>query len=378
MAEPVRLRILVVDDEPGMRSAIVRALEDFSPRLPDVELDLLFEVAEVGTGEEALERIRQSPPDILMLDYKLPGISGLEVLERIAGGDFITVVISAYASLDMAIQATKQGAHDLLPKPFTPAELKATLIKSSRHLLLQREAHRLAQEKKEIRFRFIQTLAHELKAPLAAVQSYLALLRSHVDRDDPALHEQIVSRSLLRVEGMRKLISDLLDLTRIESGEKPRQPQELDLAEVARAIADGFQALASERRVTIEVVTSERIPVVADFSEIEIILNNLVSNAIKYNRDGGRVEVRIGSDAEQIRIEVSDTGIGISAEDQAQLFREFGRIRTRQTEKIVGSGLGLSIVKKIAALNSGEVAVTSEPDIGSIFTVTLRRPDNGS
>ena len=114
----------------------------------------------------------------------------------------------------------------------------------------------------------------------------------------------------------------------------------------------------------------------ADRGEIEIILNNLVSNAVKYNRDGGQVDVTVRADEQSVALEVRDTGIGMSREDLERLFQDFVRIKNEKTRNILGSGLGLSTLKKLATLYGGEVSVTSEPDVGSTFTVVLRkRPD---
>jgi signal transduction histidine kinase len=109
----------------------------------------------------------------------------------------------------------------------------------------------------------------------------------------------------------------------------------------------------------------------ADVREIEIILNNLLTNAIKYNRDGGCVDVSVREADGAALIAVTDTGIGMTAEETQRLFTEFARIRTERTRNILGSGLGLSIVKKLALLYDGDVTVESHPDAGSTFTVTL-------
>jgi two-component system, sensor histidine kinase and response regulator len=111
---------------------------------------------------------------------------------------------------------------------------------------------------------------------------------------------------------------------------------------------------------------------VADRGEIEMILNNLISNAIKYNREGGRVDVRLTREADRLTIAVADTGIGLTPEEAGRLFGEFVRIRNEKTQNILGSGLGLSIVKKLASLYGGDATVTSQSGVGSTFTVVLR------
>lgn len=175
------LKILITDDEPGIRTAVERSLRGFKVTLPDVNGEVSFCMEQAATGEEALEKIKLSTPDILLLDYKLPGISGLEVLEQTAPRqtNMLTIMITAYASLETAVTATKRGAYDFLTKPFTPEELKNTIRKAASRLILTQQARKLADEKRKVRFQFISVLAHELKAPLAAIEGYLQIIRSH-------------------------------------------------------------------------------------------------------------------------------------------------------------------------------------------------------
>lgn len=367
------LRVLVVDDEPGMRLAIARVLGTFTVEPGDDDATMSFEVRTAETGEEALERIAEAVPDILLLDLKLPGISGLDVLRQVNERALptLTVVITAYATLETAIDATKQGAHDFLPKPFTPDELRVAVRRVVKHLVVQRQARRLAEEKKQVRFQFISVLGHELKAPLAAIEGFLQILKDGTAGSDPAAQQQIVDRALARSGGMRRLIAELLDLTRIESGQRRREFTDVDVREVAQASLDMVAAAARERKVRLALHSPDRVPVVADRGEIEILFNNLVSNAVKYNREGGRVDVTIEPTDGGLRLEVADTGIGLSPEEASRLFQEFVRIKNDKTRAIPGTGLGLSIVKKLAQLYGGDVAVQSEPNVGSRFAVQL-------
>lgn len=368
------LRVLVIDDELGMRLAVDRTLQGYSVQLPDVEGEVAFTVEMAGSGEEGLESILANPPDIVLLDHKLPGISGLEVLNALADRnlDLLVVMITAYASLETAIIATKRGAFDFLAKPFTPGELKAATRKAARHLILQRQARRLAEEKRQVRFQFLSVLAHELKAPLAAVQGYLYIMRDKALGDDLAAYDKVVERSLLRIDGMRKMILDLLDLTRIESGTKKRELGPVDLKEMAQLSMETMIPMAMDHQITMNLDCPEPLPIHADRSEIEIVFNNLVSNAVKYNRDGGRVDVVIRPVEDGAVVSVADTGIGMSAEESARLFKEFVRIKNNKTKNVLGSGLGLSIVKKLAMVYGGDVEVQSTPDVGTTFTITLK------
>jgi two-component system, sensor histidine kinase and response regulator len=367
------LRVLVVDDETGMRLAIARVLSTFTVKPGDDDAMISFEVQTAETGEEALERIAEAVPDILLLDLKLPGISGLDVLKQVneRGLPTLTVMITAYATLETAIDATKRGAHDFLPKPFTPDELRVAVRRVVKHLVVQRQARRLAEEKRQVRFQFISVLGHELKAPLAAIEGFLQILKDGSAGSDPTVQQQIVERALARSGGMRRLIAELLDLTRIESGKKRREFTDVDVRDIAQVALDGVAAAAAGRKIALVLHAPDRVPVVADRGELEILFNNLVSNAVKYNRDGGRVDVTIEPTDTGLRLEVADTGIGLSAEEVSRLFQEFVRIKNDKTRTIPGTGLGLSIVKKLAQLYGGDVTVQSEPNVGSRFVVTL-------
>ncbi len=370
-----RLRVLVTDDEPGMTAAVERVLKDYCVSLSGVTGEVGFEVDTALTGEEALEIMEQRSPDILLLDYKLPGISGLDVLDRVTAGEAetLTVMITAYATLETAVSATKRGAWDFLAKPFTPDELKSTIRKAAGSVILSRQARRLAAEKRMVRFQFISVLAHELKAPLAAIEGYLHIVNDRVSGDDLAAYDHVFERCMIRTRHMRKLVMDLLDLTRIESGQKTRELTQTDIVEAARHAMETAEPEASQRNISINLEAPDSVLMRADRAEIGMIFNNLLSNAVKYNRDGGSVTVALAEEDDTVTIKVADTGIGMSKEEVDRLFDEFVRIRNERTRDILGSGLGLSIVKKLALLYGGRVHVESKPDAGSTFTVTLSK-----
>lgn len=373
MSEMDQLRILVVDDEPGMRRGVARALRNFTVSVPNVEQAVRFEIDEAESGEIALAKIAEAPPEIMLLDHKMPGISGLDVLHRVAAmkTDILTVMITAYASIETAVAATKQGAYDFLAKPFTPDELRNTVRKATVRIALAREARKLADERRQVRFQFIRVLGHELKSPLSAVDGFLQLLQNRSLGGDLQAYEEVLRRARDRVQGMHKLIADLLDMTRIESGQKERALETIDLVAIARSAIELQHAEAERCGIVCEIQNVDPVPFLADRGEMEMIFNNLVSNAVKYNRDRGRVEVAITSENGQVQIRVADTGIGLTEKEAGKLFGEFIRIKNEKTRNIHGSGLGLSIVKKIAELYRGNVSVSSRPGEGSTFCVSL-------
>jgi len=365
------LHVVMVDDEEPLCLGVKRIVDRYAFHLPEVDIDVRYDFTHFQSGETFLEALSDGTDlDVLLLDLKLPGIDGLEVLERVSedGREALTLFITAYATFETAVKATKLGAYDFLPKPFSPDELRYGLRKASTQLILSRQARQLAEERRQIRFNFISVLAHELKSPLNAVEGYLNILRDDVPDED----RRMVERSLLRLDGMKKLIFDLLDLTRIESGQKQRVFTEVDLRELAAASIELFQVEAAPRGIEIALDCPEGLAMQADASELEIVVNNLVSNAVKYNKDGGRVDVALRRDGDVVTLTVADTGIGLTETEAAKLFNEFTRIKNEHTVNILGSGLGLSTVKKLANLYGGDATVRSVPGEGSTFTVTLR------
>ncbi len=368
-----KLKILVVDDEPGIRSGVKRILQNYTVSFPFMEEDFEFELTEVETGEEAIKAINNQMIDIILLDNKLPGIEGIEVLEYIKKNKISTSVmmITSYASLDLAVKATRNGAFNFIPKPFTPQELRTAIESITKHLFLKRMTKKMHKEGKQIRFQFLSVLSHELKSPLNAIEGYLRVMQDKQVGTNIEDYETMISRSMERIKGMRSLIMDLLDLTRIESGEKKQNLTKVNIVEIAQLAIDTIEPMAIQKNIKIITNFPEQEIITADANEIEIIFNNLISNAIKYNKDNGLVDICTKKENNELKIIVKDTGIGMSKKDTTQLFKEFSRIRNEKTKSITGSGLGLSITQKILKLYNGKIEVESQEDKGSVFTVTI-------
>ena len=365
------LQVVMVDDEEALCQGVRRIIEKYDVHVPDVLVDASYAYRYFTSGEDFLVYLSEGGAvDLLLLDLKLPGVGGMDVLDALSdtGRDVLTIMITAYATFETAVKATKLGAYDFLAKPFTPDELRYAVRKATSQIIVSRQARKLAEEKRQVRFNFISVLAHELKAPLNAVEGYLNILATTETDQNLAM----VERSIVRVDGMKKLISDLLDLTRIESGQRERVIRRLDLPELARGSIELFATDAARRGVTVSLDATDDVELLADAGEVEIVLNNLVSNAIKYNRDGGNATVSLARKAGGVEISVADTGIGLKPEEAAKLFHEFTRIKNEHTVKVLGSGLGLSTVRKIATMYDGDAHVASEAGVGSTFTVTLK------
>lgn len=367
------LKVLIVDDEPGIRSGVTRILSKFRVTYPFMDQDYTYKVLEAETGEEGLELIDMEKPDIVLLDNKLPGISGVEVLEHIKKKryDIVVAMITSYASLDIAVRATRDGATDFIPKPFTPQELKSSIENITKQQYLKRITSRMKDEGKKIRYQFLSVLSHELKSPLNAVEGYLNMMRDKDAGDNINEYMDMIERSIHRIQGMRSLIMDLLDFTKIRLEVKKDKVVEIDPVSLVKQCVETINPLAIQKDIDISIQSKSDVLLKADIEDISIIFNNLLSNAVKYNKEGGKVNISIDKAGNDAVIKVIDTGIGINKEDQKMLFDDFVRIKNDKTRNITGSGLGLSIVKKITDLYGGSVSVDSIPDEGSTFTLRL-------
>lgn len=370
-----RLKILVVDDEFGIRAGVVRILSKFEVDYPFMDEAIGFDVTEAETGEIAIELINTDFFDIILLDNKLPGIEGIEVLEYINKLNIESkiIMITSYASLELAVQATKKGAIDFVPKPFTPQELRSSIENITKQMFLKQMTSKLQKEGKQIRFQFLSLLSHELKSPVNAVEGYLKIIREQKNGDKVSNYMPMIDRSIERLKGMRTMILDLLDLTKIESSGDRRNIELINISEIAAMCLSTTQPLAIQKDVELHLNSAKEILLEFDPNDLEIVLNNLLSNAVKYNKTGGRVDCTIREYKEYVEIIIADSGIGISEEDQSKLFREFVRIKNEHTRTIPGSGLGLSIVKKILDYYNAEIVLKSEVNEGTSITVKLKR-----
>jgi signal transduction histidine kinase len=379
-----KCRVLVIDDEPEICRGIQKSLSNFSVVVPDTASKVVFEVDTANNKQEFFDAIRTEDYNIVLLDYKMPEVSGLELLEYLAEEKqkALVIMITAYATFETAVQATKIGAYDFLPKPFTPEEIRNAVKKAATHSILSRKAQEYKEQHRKARFELISVLSHELKTPLNAIDGYLDIMEGRIagvsaknfPKDD---FKFMIDRSKLKLDGMRKLIDDLLDMTSIESGGKQRTPETLNLSEIAKSSIKMFSEEASKMHVSVKLYADNEVMFFADRSEMEMVFNKLISNAVKYNNENGVVKVKINATGDKVKITVADSGIGIPKSEQTHLFKEFLRIKNDKTVNISGSGLGLSTLQKIVSINNGKIYVKSREGTGTVFMVTFPKEPSG-
>jgi two-component system sensor histidine kinase/response regulator len=383
-AEP-RETILVIDDERGLREGCRRALARHS-----------FAVDVAATGQEGLAKLRQRSHGVVLLDVMMPDISGIELLQTIhdRDPDTVCIIITGYATVELAVEAMKLGAYDFIAKPFSDDNLLLAVNKAveRRHLTretrrlqeIEREAQRLAQEKAmleeldRVKSAFMRRVAHELRAPVGAIESLLqSILEGYGSPETQRLMQQ---RAAQRSRELLALIQDLLNLSRLKDVKIESRKKQVSLEQVLQEVLNLHGAQAEEGQITLEVICADCPPVMADPDHISQLWSNLISNAIKYTPPGGRVMVRLAPEGESIVGRVEDTGIGIAEADLPHLFEEFYRTDQAKAFAQHGTGLGLSIVKQVLEEYDGQVSVESELGRGTCFTFRLPilPPDSGS
>jgi two-component system, sensor histidine kinase and response regulator len=353
--------VVVIDDDYVMRLSCRQILAKMG-----------FEVEVFEDGARGLEAFSRLKPAMVVVDLKMPGIGGLEVIHRLHEIDpeLVILVITGYATISTAVEAMKQGAYEFLPKPFSPDELRLAVNRGLERRRLLRETKRHELERELLRRRFVTFVSHQLQTPLVAVHQYLDVLqRMEGTADAEAKRAEWMTRCLRRTEEMQALIRDWLTLAEVESGALVHGRDAVDLNAVVTDVlqAQVEQAEAAEVRLSSSLVQGScHVP--GDRTGLMMLVDNLVGNAIKYNRRGGVVSVATSLVGAEAVLVVEDSGIGMREQDQPFVFDEFFRAADRS---VPGTGLGLPICRKIVSELGGTITLESEEGVGSTFTVRL-------
>ncbi len=224
-----------------------------------------------------------------------------------------------------------------------------------------------------VRRDFVANASHELQTPLAAIRGFAeTLVGNDLSWEEVRTQLDVILRNSARLEN---LIRDMRELSRVESRRVPLQPGEVDVVKLAGALLVDMESRLKERSLEVTVADRGAVSAWADRRAVDQVLTNLVDNALKYTDPGGRITVDVESQPEFVRVSVTDTGIGIPAEQQARIFERFYRVDKARSRALGGTGLGLSIVRHLVQAMGGDVYVESEPGQGSTFRFTLPRAD---
>ncbi|MBI5115065.1 response regulator [Candidatus Poribacteria bacterium] len=484
-------RILVVDDESGIREGC--------------RINLEMEGYDVDVAEDGFAGLKtfkeRGNYAVALIDLKMPGMDGLELIEKIRelDQDVVMFVITAYATLDTAVEATKKGAYGYIAKPFSPDEIFLPIKRGIESRNLALETKRLRQEREnrllEVAFErsksntiircmtdgvlvinrdkqivlrneaarriipgcenlplpaslsaladlheiidflnetatadfkpgiisrevaigetifmvnvspvmeqgvassagavavfrditelkkletaksmFVSMVAHEVKRPLGVIEGYLNLILSGRAGEDGQKQKEMLERSLIRARTLRQMVSELMNLTAMETGNFAIKRNPLNISTVVKEATDSCLDKAKEKEIDLSLSVEGpggQDVVLADKSAMFSVFANLIDNAIKYTPERGHVEVRVENAGNYVKVTVRDDGIGIDAGEKDKIFDEFFRARNKYTARIPGTGLGLTVAKRFVGLHQGKITVESAPAQGSVFTVFL-------
>lgn len=360
----------MVDDDESMRDSCTQILTKDG-----------YQAETAKDGSSGLEQIKEKKPDLVLIDLKMPGINGLELLEKTREIDpnIIAVVITGYATVESAVEAMKIGAYDFLPKPFTPDELRIIIKRGLEKRKLIHETESLRREKKLMEENFITMVSHQLRSPLVAILQYFEVILGGMVGEVSEKQKEMIQKARIRLENLMNLINDWLDVARLDSGQIIEKLKPLSLKKVIERLLEDMKPLAQEKDIYLELMPSSgKENVMGDEESLKQVFSNLITNAIRYNKPKGKVKISIKKNSNFIITEVQDTGIGISKDHLPFIFDQFYRVKRSEDQKIKGTGLGLSIAKKIVEAHGGSIQVSSEEGQGSTFTVFLYKEEKNN
>ncbi|MBW1815739.1 MAG: response regulator [Deltaproteobacteria bacterium] len=480
-------RILVVDDEKVVRDGCRRVLTGKG-----------YDVTCSENGQEALDLLEKTEMDVILLDLKMPIMSGEEVLERTRAccPDIPVIIITGHGTVDTAVECMKRGAYDFITKPFQIEQFLLTVGRAAEKRRLGREAQRLHEEnirnlydldleksrlktiincmangvlvtnrnlevvlhnpalmrlleiaaplenpvplskildadafaetlrtiqsgdsgeggvfsqelnvgKKAVRaisapalgrqgriagtvtvleditaFKqldqmksdFVNMVAHELRSPLVSIRQQNSVLLEGLAGPLQKKQEQFISRGMQKIDALLELINDLLDMAKIEAGKAVQHQVPTDVCEIISEMVAFIEPRAREQQVSLNYSCNNLKPIQADPKRIGELFNNLITNAINYSPNGGKVSITAEGRGEYMEIKVSDTGVGIPESELPKIFDKFYRVKSPKTRQVMGTGLGLSIAQGVVEAHRGTIDVESEVDKGTTFRILL-------
>ena len=355
----------------------------------DINLDLIASVLErrgydvhtAVNGVEALQRVHDVDPELILLDINMPQMTGYEVCEHLKQdervADVPVIFISAMDDLRNVVKGFDVGGVDYITKPFKAKEVIARVnsqlqiyrAKKQIELMRERDRHqfRLIDQ---MRQQFIGSATHDLKNPLFIIGGYVDMLATNPPVANDPESMEFIEAIRRGIDKMQTLVFDMLDLLEAEK----QQELTIDVHDLAQIVQDNLRDMrvrADDKNISFAITADAPLWVSLDADKIARVLDNLASNAIKYTPENGHVRVDVRDGGDYVTIVVQDTGLGIPEEMLTTLFMPFERVNTAEHKAQEGTGLGLSIVKAIVEQHGGTIAVESTLGVGSSFIVTL-------
>jgi signal transduction histidine kinase len=375
-------RILIVDDEPDIATILKLHLEDAG-----------YVTAWAGNGEAALQMLIDAEFSLVLTDIRMPGMSGIEVLEKVraSGASTSVIMMTAHGSEDLAVECLTSGAVDYFCKPFSLDDVLTRVERALVHRRALQDNKRLEQEKED----FFFMLSHDLKNPITAVIGSIDIMRE--GRLGPVNEEQkeYLQSAIDSCNDVVAMIDNLLDVQRFEAGRMPVMMRPQNPSILAATVIACFRKAAESDGILLSDDLAESVPQVAvDSNLLTRVFANLLVNAIKFTPEGGTIHMSCrcmaGSEIQQlrfpvyvtvptgfnhrscyVRINVSDTGSGIPYEDLGRIFERYTQSNNSNGRKKGGAGLGLAFCQMAVESFNGIIWAESQAGAGSEFIMLL-------
>ncbi len=368
------LRVLVIEDSEQDTALLLRELRKggYAPVCERVETPSAMRVA-----------LEKQTWDVIISDFIMPQFSGIEALKLLqdTGMDVPFIVVSGQIGEDTAVQAMKAGANDYIMKdnlrrlvPAIEREVRDAQIRRDRQrveeeLHRKQEELRLARKMDELKDEFLGLLSHEIRTPLTTLLGSLAILRGDYGSLTKEDSRQLIDDAYHEAQSLCNIMDNLLELSRVQAGRLNLFRETIPIDTIVDEVVAKMGRNSTNHRLVTDIAPG--LPqALADPVRVQIVLRNLIDNAIKYSPQGGDVVVFATQEAQELVIGVRDQGIGISQSDKERLFRPFERLGVNSAD-IKGTGLGLIVCRRLIEAHGGRIWGDSELGKGSTFYFTL-------
>ncbi|PIP68587.1 MAG: hypothetical protein COW92_00400 [Candidatus Omnitrophica bacterium CG22_combo_CG10-13_8_21_14_all_43_16] len=375
------IKVFIVDFAPANLSKIKNALSRIS--------GTSYEISWPQIGESILKKVEEEKFDVIIISYDLPNMNGLEVLMDLQYKELSGPIIMTAEARDkeFAPQAIREGAYDCMIREkgfeeglpvvihnaltaFRAAKEKERLQKEIAAKKVELEAaNRKLQQLDKIKSDFVANVAHEFRTPLTIIKGNIDLVNKGGLGSVAPSQKEMLEGAINIVNRLARLVNDLLDISKIESGKMELKKEAVDINKTIEENLVIFDKIIKDKKQKIEKSLAGDLPKIsADRDKATQVFVNLLSNAIKYTPESGTIIIKTVNLETEIMVEISDTGEGMAQEDMDKIFDKFTRVTAEKKE---GTGLGLPIAKDIVSLHKGRIWVKSELGKGSQFYFTL-------
>ncbi|TKC12525.1 hybrid sensor histidine kinase/response regulator [Pedobacter polaris] len=360
--------ILIVDDTPENLISLKKVLEKYD-----------FEVDTASSGEEALKKVLKNSYVLIILDVQMPGMDGFEVAEAISGYSkaketAIIFLSAANTEFKFIAKGYSSGGLDYITKP---VDMNILLLKVQTFYRIYEQSRKLNEMQKtlleEIEFRkeaerkkdeFISIASHELKTPLTSVKGYVQLLERSINKGDTDTIRKHLGKAQVQLEKLNSLIADLLDISKIESGKLKFNKQDFSLDQLLDNVIEVMHQSNPEFKINKKGYA--KCDIYGDEMRIEQVIINFLTNAMKYSPGTDEINLTVNVKDNELYLAVKDSGIGMSPEQQKNVFEKFYRVE-ETSQRFQGLGIGLYIASEIIKRHGGQIGVNSSYGEGSEF-----------